>query len=381
MPSAAGARAAVTFSSLYEEEPPSRGSARSPSGSRAIARDAGHRGVRRERHGVPEPGRPALRATGFATPDDMRAGPVTFLSHSGSAFAAIAFNDRGIGFNLIVSSGQEIVTTMADYMAYALGLETTRVLALLLETVRDPERFRAALAASRRARHPGGGAEGRSHRGVEGDGDRALGRARGRARRVRGAVRRVRRARGARRSTRWPTRSSCSPPAPACGRGRGIATRPRLGRGAGAVRRPGRRPRRAVRARSPTQTRAAIEDTLDPGLAADQPARRLGHRDRRRPDLPRVRSSRCTRTRTPRSLAFVVDLTRQGEPYDEGYLQVAKDVFAATTKPFCIVSNLASAVALEEAALPARCGHPGARGHARRGWWRCGHLLAAARRR
>ena len=79
-----------------------------------------------------------LRATGFATPDDMRAGPVTFISHSGSAFAALAFNDRGIGFNLIVSSGQEIVTTMADYMEYALGRPSTRVLALLLETVRDP---------------------------------------------------------------------------------------------------------------------------------------------------------------------------------------------------------------------------------------------------
>ena len=68
----------------------------------------------------------------------MRHGPVTFISHCGSAFAAIAFNDRGIGFNLVVSSGQEIVTTMADYMEYALELEQTRVLALLLETVRDP---------------------------------------------------------------------------------------------------------------------------------------------------------------------------------------------------------------------------------------------------
>ena len=71
---------------------------------------------------------------------------MTFLSHSGSAFSAVAFNDRGIGFNLLVSSGQEIVTTQADYMEYALGLESTRVLALLLETVRDPAAFRAQLA-------------------------------------------------------------------------------------------------------------------------------------------------------------------------------------------------------------------------------------------
>ena len=86
-----------------------------------------------------------VRATGFLTPEVIRHGPVTFLSHSGSAFSALAFSDRGLGFNLLVSSGQEVVTTMADYMAYALDREETRVLALLLETVRDPEGFRAML--------------------------------------------------------------------------------------------------------------------------------------------------------------------------------------------------------------------------------------------
>ena len=70
---------------------------------------------------------------------------MTFISHSGSAFAALAFNDRGIGFDLLVSSGQELGSTMADYMAYALGRGETRVLALLLETVRDPAGFRAQL--------------------------------------------------------------------------------------------------------------------------------------------------------------------------------------------------------------------------------------------
>ena len=86
-----------------------------------------------------------LRATGFPTPDELRRGPVAFISHSGSAFAAMAFNDRGIGFNLIVSSGQEIVTSVGEYVEYALGLDSTRVIGLFLETVREPERFRAAL--------------------------------------------------------------------------------------------------------------------------------------------------------------------------------------------------------------------------------------------
>ena len=111
------------------------------------------------------------------------------------------------------------------------------------------------------------------------------------------------------------------------------------------------------------QTRAAIDDTLDPGLDATNPLDAWGTGI----DADRIfRESFLVMHEDPdtAALAFVVDLTRQGEPYDEGYLQVAKDVFEATTKPFCIVSNLASAVALEEAALPARCGHPRARGHA-----------------
>ena len=33
-------------------------------------------------------------------------------------------------------------------------------------------------------------------------------------------------------------------------------------------------------------------------------------------------------------------MTRQGEPFDAGYLHVAREVFNSTSKPFCIVSNL-----------------------------------------
>ena len=161
---AAGAGSAVTFSSLYEE-PGDGPSLRER--LRAIAVE----------HGMAMCGgngmgfmhlESRLRATGFLTPEHLRHGPVTFLSHSGSAFSAIAFNDRGIGFNLLVSSGQEVVTTQADYMAYALGLESTRVLALLLETVRDPETFRAQLARAAELGVAGARDEGRAHRGRRG---------------------------------------------------------------------------------------------------------------------------------------------------------------------------------------------------------------------
>ena len=70
-----------------------------------------------------------------------RPGGVTFLSHSGSLFSAMLHNRRAIRFNLVVSTGLEINTTMDAYMHWALGLESTRVLALFLETIRDPEGF------------------------------------------------------------------------------------------------------------------------------------------------------------------------------------------------------------------------------------------------
>jgi acyl-CoA synthetase (NDP forming) len=55
-------------------------------------------------------------------------------------------NDRALGLNLAVSAGQEFVTTVADYLAYALGLESTKAVGLFIETVRDPDGFRSALA-------------------------------------------------------------------------------------------------------------------------------------------------------------------------------------------------------------------------------------------
>ncbi|HYT30472.1 MAG TPA: CoA-binding protein, partial [Actinomycetota bacterium] len=87
-----------------------------------------------------------LRVTGFAQPEGLRPGPVTFISHSGSAFAAMLHNDRGVRFNLVVSAGQEFVTTSAEYLDYALDQPTTKVAALFVEAVRQPDAFRAALA-------------------------------------------------------------------------------------------------------------------------------------------------------------------------------------------------------------------------------------------
>ena len=89
-----------------------------------------------------------LRAVGYVEPDPLPAGPVALVTHSGSVFSAMLRTRRGLGYTVAVSSGQELVTSAAEYAEWALGSEETRVLALVLEAVRDASRLRAVLAAA-----------------------------------------------------------------------------------------------------------------------------------------------------------------------------------------------------------------------------------------
>jgi acetate---CoA ligase (ADP-forming) len=90
-----------------------------------------------------------LRAVGYLEPDPVPAGSVALITHSGSVFFAMLRARRGFGFSLVVSSGQELVTTTAAYARYALGLAETRVLALVLEAIRDAAELRSVLASAR----------------------------------------------------------------------------------------------------------------------------------------------------------------------------------------------------------------------------------------
>jgi acetate---CoA ligase (ADP-forming) len=87
-----------------------------------------------------------LRVCGYPEPAGLVPGPVAVVTHSGSVFSALLHNHRGLRFNLVVSAGNELVTTAAAYLDHALELPSTRVVALFLETVREPAAFRAALA-------------------------------------------------------------------------------------------------------------------------------------------------------------------------------------------------------------------------------------------
>jgi acyl-CoA synthetase (NDP forming) len=139
---AAGAASAVIFASGYEES--REGTPPLTERLAAIAREAGMAVCGGNCMGFANLER-RIRALGFYEPKDAPVGGITFVSHSGSAFSAMIHNDRNLGLNLAVSAGQEFVTTVADYLRYALGLESTSVVGLFLETVRDPSAFRDAL--------------------------------------------------------------------------------------------------------------------------------------------------------------------------------------------------------------------------------------------
>ena len=138
-----GIPAAAIFASAYSEPAPGQ-----PSLERQLAEVA-----RRSGTVVCGPNcmgfvslRERLPASGYAANPASPAGGVTLITHSGSVWDAFFQNRRGVAFNYIVSSGNEIATTVADYMQFALADESTRVIGIYLETVRDPATFRAALA-------------------------------------------------------------------------------------------------------------------------------------------------------------------------------------------------------------------------------------------
>ncbi|MEP6667151.1 MAG: CoA-binding protein, partial [Nocardioidaceae bacterium] len=68
-----------------------------------------------------------VRAIGYVERFPLEPGPIALVTHSGSVFSALLRTHRQLDFALAVSSGQELVTTTADYLAYALELEETRV--------------------------------------------------------------------------------------------------------------------------------------------------------------------------------------------------------------------------------------------------------------
>jgi acyl-CoA synthetase (NDP forming) len=72
-------------------------------------------------------------------------GNVGLVSQSGSICNGLMADVRRFGFSLVVSCGNEAVTETAAYLEYLIDDPATRVIATFTESVRDPNRYVAAL--------------------------------------------------------------------------------------------------------------------------------------------------------------------------------------------------------------------------------------------
>jgi acyl-CoA synthetase (NDP forming) len=75
----------------------------------------------------------------------LLAGDVGLISQSGSICIGLLADCRRFGWSHVISSGNEAVLAAVDYLEYLIDDPATRAIALFLESVRQPERFVAAL--------------------------------------------------------------------------------------------------------------------------------------------------------------------------------------------------------------------------------------------
>lgn len=85
-------------------------------------------------------------SVGFNTAHSRRLkrGDIAIISHSGALFDAIVarIESLGAGLSFFVSAGNEVDLDVLDYLEYAVADSSTRVIALLLDSLSDGPRFR-----------------------------------------------------------------------------------------------------------------------------------------------------------------------------------------------------------------------------------------------
>lgn len=140
-----GIRAAVIYASGFEE--PAEGRPSLTARLASIARDHGMAVCGGNGMGLVNTAQ-RLRLCGYLLPRELGPGPVSIVSHSGSTFSALLHNNRRLRFGLAVSPGQELTATSADYLGYSARLEGTRVVGLMLEQIREPAAFAAAVESA-----------------------------------------------------------------------------------------------------------------------------------------------------------------------------------------------------------------------------------------
>lgn len=97
-----------------------------------------------------------LSATGALEMDHFPAGPIGVVSQSGGILGALLSRAaaRGIGLSMLVSTSNEADLELSDFIEQFAEDEATKVIALYVEAVRNPARFRAAALKARRAGKP-----------------------------------------------------------------------------------------------------------------------------------------------------------------------------------------------------------------------------------
>jgi acyl-CoA synthetase (NDP forming) len=138
-----GARAAVIYDSGFAEL--GEDGARLQEEIAGLCREAGMAVCGPNCMGIINP--PARVTTYKQTVMDTTglAGNVGIISQSGSVCIAMLSDLRRFGISLSVSAGNEAVTRTVDYLEWLIDDPNTKVIATFTETVREPERYVAAL--------------------------------------------------------------------------------------------------------------------------------------------------------------------------------------------------------------------------------------------
>lgn len=97
-----------------------------------------------------------LSATGALEMDEFPVGHIGVVSQSGGILGALLSRAaaRGIGLSKLIATSNEVDLELADFIDHLADDPATRVIALYVETVRHPERFRAACLKAARAGKP-----------------------------------------------------------------------------------------------------------------------------------------------------------------------------------------------------------------------------------
>ncbi|QOZ79827.1 CoA-binding protein [Bradyrhizobium sp. CCBAU 53351] len=97
-----------------------------------------------------------LSASGALAMDDFPAGGIGLISQSGGILGAVLSRAaaRGIGLSKLVSTSNEADLELSDFIDFLAEDDATKVIALYIEAIRNPLRFREAVLKARRAGKP-----------------------------------------------------------------------------------------------------------------------------------------------------------------------------------------------------------------------------------